>query len=246
MPSARCHTRNRRGSVLFLILLAVALFAALNYAVTSSMQGNTKDGSTESAEAAAAEILQWFAAVDNAVMRMKMNGIAYEDMSFGYDGAKSYSGTSSPNLGHNTRCTTNSCRVFHAEGGGVSPPNFVKYATPNPTGIGPTNLGPGWITPQVIDWPQAGTSLNDIGFIIRYIKPSICRAINNKLGIPSNIPGLTGTYVTAENISNWDLPGYYVSAAHQSNVARHDTYATGIQGSGDGQSCWLCCKNREA
>ena len=86
MPYVR-PCRKSRGNILFLILLAVVLFAALSYAVTAAMRGGgTKSAGSESAELAAAEILQWFTAVDNAVMRMNLvGGIAYEDISFVYD-----------------------------------------------------------------------------------------------------------------------------------------------------------------
>ncbi|GBH32909.1 hypothetical protein, partial [Sphingobium xenophagum] len=69
MASASHHTRSQRGNVLFLILLGVALFAALNYAVTSSMRGEGKSGSSESYELAVTQILQWATTLQHTVAR---------------------------------------------------------------------------------------------------------------------------------------------------------------------------------
>ena len=63
----------QRGNILFLILLAVVLFAALSYAVTSQRDGG-KNASGESAKSHASALLQYAALVENTVHRMVMVG----------------------------------------------------------------------------------------------------------------------------------------------------------------------------
>src|SRR5690606_535896 len=103
--------KTERGNILFLILLAVILFAALSYAVTSSMRGGGKDASEESLQLAASDMLQWLASLDAAVMRMHLGGgYAYEDISFRYE-RLNYDGGTVPAAFNNSRCTTNTCRI---------------------------------------------------------------------------------------------------------------------------------------
>ncbi len=72
---------SQKGNVLFLILIAVALFAALSYAVTQSTRGGGKsDTSGESAELKASQYLQYGAALKLAVDRMIISGTAPEDI----------------------------------------------------------------------------------------------------------------------------------------------------------------------
>ena len=199
--------RTQRGNILFLILLAVALFAALNYAVTSSMRGGGKDASSENAEAAAAEILQWFAAVDAAVLRMKLaEGIAYEDISFRYD-AKYYNGTGLPNYMSNTRCTTDKCHVFRTGGGGVRPPDFSKYGNANVTGVAGNHLGAGYMALFMMQWPGAGTSANDLTMWFYMISEPVCDAVKRRIG-QTNTPGFGGSGVFGHVASNWDNSAY--------------------------------------
>ncbi len=60
------------GNVLFIILIAVALFAALSYAVTSSGRGGVDDGSYEKAELDQAELDSYTAAINAARMRLEI------------------------------------------------------------------------------------------------------------------------------------------------------------------------------
>lgn len=241
MRSACRHTRSQCGSILFMILLAVVLFAALSYAVTNSIQGGSKDGSSESADAAAAEILQWFAAVDNAVMRMKLNGIAYEDMSFRHD-SKLYSGIIIYGYSNNSRCTSDTCRVFRANGGGVSAPQFEKYGVDNATGASDSYVYRGYMyQPSLAQWPGAGTSLNDIVITIMYISPSVCMALNSRLGITSPI-GSGGSLVIGgvtpaiwDSTTGWNMSAY--TSQFTSQLTSNDTFASSISGSGSGQYC---------
>ena len=64
---------NSNGNALFLILIAVALFAALSYAVTQSGRGG---GSIdrETAELNAAQIVQYMGAMQSAVQKLQLYG----------------------------------------------------------------------------------------------------------------------------------------------------------------------------
>jgi type II secretory pathway pseudopilin PulG len=60
------------GNILFIILIAVALFAALSYAVTQSSRGGSKDASAELLELHTSEIFQYVASVQNALLRLRV------------------------------------------------------------------------------------------------------------------------------------------------------------------------------
>src|SRR5690606_5024544 len=73
--------KGERGNALFLILIAVALFAALSYAVTQSGRGGgTIDN--ETALINASQITQFPAAVRTAVTRMVLTGTAVSGLNF--------------------------------------------------------------------------------------------------------------------------------------------------------------------
>ena len=66
----------QRGNILFLILLAVVLFAALSYAVTQGMRGGGKDAGPEKFKTLASQILQNVSLMENTMMRaMTVNGV---------------------------------------------------------------------------------------------------------------------------------------------------------------------------
>ena len=184
MPSASRHTRHRRGSVLFLILLAVALFAALNYAVTSSNGGGTKNASSENQATKASEILNYFSQIDTAIKRMTLtHGIREYEINFFYSG-------NPVNIRHdNTNCLENRCRIFHPDGGGVSPRRITNMC--RDTSISCSNSGnPGRIF--LFSIPGAGTSLPDLVWIYYASDIGLCKQINRNMGlseiINTNVP----------------------------------------------------------
>lgn len=70
------------GNVLFLILIAVVLFAALSYAVTQSFRGG---GSVdrEALRIEAAQLVQYFSSIKHAIDRMKLvSGCSDTDITF--------------------------------------------------------------------------------------------------------------------------------------------------------------------
>lgn len=102
-----------RGNVLFLILIAVALFAALSYAVTSATRGGSDSGSGEKAQLQAASILNYQTALKVAVDRMVISGVSPDDIDF----------TRPSDAGFNTAPYTR--KIFHPQGGGVSYQNLA-------------------------------------------------------------------------------------------------------------------------
>jgi hypothetical protein len=91
--------KNQQGNALFLILIAVALFAALSYAVTQSGRGG---GSVQREQAliAASQMTQFPATVRTAVTRMILTGTGVSDLDFVATTGEAY-------------------EVFDAAGGGV-------------------------------------------------------------------------------------------------------------------------------
>lgn len=103
----------QRGNALFLILIAVALFAALSYAVTQSGRGG---GSIERETRllTAASVSQHIAEIQNAVQRMQIisnctaNDISFEHSDWGH-----------ANYDH-TPAAREECQIYHPNGGGAT------------------------------------------------------------------------------------------------------------------------------
>lgn len=102
------------GNALFLILIAVALFAALSYAVTQSGRGGGNTAA-EQAQLQAARVMNFAARVQQAVTRLRLiNGCSETQLSFENSNAQtgSYANPGAP--------TDKSCNVFDPAGGGVA------------------------------------------------------------------------------------------------------------------------------
>lgn len=207
-----------RGNILFLILLAVVLFAALSYAVTSSMRGGGKNASSESVQAQAADILSWFSQMDAALMRMQLSGnLKPEQISFSYPRLMTDGNTN--DYYNNGACTSNTCRVFHVDGGGVALRRFDKYAVPTLS----SGSAPGWYEFQLTQWPQTGTSLNDVTISISGVREALCAEINRQLGIAA-APFLGGPWVAMANPANWDNTAFTMTSNGNEAIGK-TTYA---------------------
>lgn len=104
--------RHQRGNILFLILLAVVLLAALSYAVTNSTRGGGNNASNESLQSQVAQIQNFGMQVRTALHRIMLTGgyqpwqIDYSKLNFSYASA-------------NTNCTTSACKLHDPAGGAV-------------------------------------------------------------------------------------------------------------------------------
>jgi len=100
---------SQKGNVLFLILIAVALFAALSYAVTSSSRSSGKDSSAETLRLQYSTIQSYVTAMRSSLTRMIIGGIAVEEI--GFDPPVDWGPLSAAALQRN---------LFHPSGGGFS------------------------------------------------------------------------------------------------------------------------------
>ncbi len=107
-----------RGSAILWILVAVGLFAALNYAFNSSSRTSTSLLSDAEAEAYANQIIQYGNEVKATVKRLQLRGCSDTEISFENDVVTGYENLNAPDDG--------SCDVFNIAGGGLnwkSPPS---------------------------------------------------------------------------------------------------------------------------
>lgn len=157
----------QRGNILFLILLAVVLFAALAYAVTQSLRGGGKDGGAEKMDLVAAQLLQNMNLIETTMTRaMMINGIKEWGFDFNRPG-----GTASTN---NT-CQQTECRIFTEKNGPVPYFDLPVEAMSDPS----QNKGY-YNVAQVVN---VGTSAPDILVSYNYVSAGFCSALNKALNL---------------------------------------------------------------
>lgn len=176
------------GNALFLILIAVALFAALSYAITQSGRGG---GSVDKETNAitAAQIVQFGGAMEQAMTRMKlMGGTSDTEYSFANPVYKTNGGAVQYPDNHNPFSTDPDDFIFRSAGGGLSPQTFDKAG--DTTGITAGAMIPGHAQLVYGQVTGVGSSAPDLLLYIEWVKTEICEEINKKLGLnlPSGAP----------------------------------------------------------
>lgn len=183
------------GNVLFLILIAVALFAALSYAVTQSSRSGGGDTS-ETTLINSAQITQYPASIRTSIIRMLVSGnVAADEVLF--DVPNDF--TANCGVANVDRC------VFHPKGGGATyseaPPEVVTVTTPQP-----------WVFNSENEIALVGTTVGgnapsatsaDIIAFLPNVTDLVCRRLNEQLGIGSAIPPESGIDVVEQmDLSN--------------------------------------------
>ena len=198
------QAQNCQGNVLFLILIAVALFAALSYAVSSSNRGGSSNISAEKAESGAAAMVQHLATIRQAIDRMKLvNNCTPEQFNF----TSYYSTQNNVNSPSDKRC-----HLYDSAGGRISPVTFpkeyfdpAKYdaATTWVGGVGPS-LNYRVSFNSSTRWRYVGTDANgaasaDLVGQFYGVSDVICRAVNKRGNVnsPSFNPPSTNPFITA-------------------------------------------------
>jgi len=173
------------GNALFLILIAVALFAALSYAVTNSSRGGV---STDREEAIIAlnELRQNAAQISYAIQKMTVVfGVPLENLSFTSPHRMNLNSTGAA-AWHNDGCTEPLCRVFSPDGGGAVYRNFKHLSVfPDPS-WNAGMPGDGEHVPGLYGVEGLGTSLGELMLKTRAIPKDLCFELNRVLGLPDS------------------------------------------------------------
>ena len=166
MKQTKQFLQKEEGNVLFLILIAVALFAALSYAVTQSSRGGN-NANKETNILNSAQVTQYPTQVRTAVLRMMIDGTAPENLRF--NTPSDFAAVSADP----------STTVFHPSGG------EAVYQTP-PSGLVDTTVNPlgRWFFNTNYEITNLGSA--NTGEVIAYlpgISSSMCTELNDEFGI---------------------------------------------------------------
>jgi hypothetical protein len=188
---------DQRGNVLFLILIAVALFAALSYAVTQSSRSGG-DSSRETNILNSAQLSQYPNAIRTAVLRQVIDGVDVTSVRF--NAPADFANLDANRLG-----------VFHPEGGGAvyqdAPGDMMASATPT-----------AWTYNLEFNIPEIGGANNDLIAFLDGVTEAVCQRINVEADINVNLsdaPPVLATAVTAHttNMEDDGTTDYDPSAA---------------------------------
>lgn len=176
---------NQRGNVLFLILIAVALFAALSYAVTSSTRSGQGDASRETRELGTGEINGFISSVQSGIVRIMIGqGLRFYQIQFNNNVYYTHGGTLMP--GALGTPANPGPYLFHSGGGGVVPRVFENLSTAC-SGCPGTMSRPGHVTFHWMSIPNIGSTASDAVMLINFMSQAACLSFNQKNGL-SSIP----------------------------------------------------------
>lgn len=169
------------GNILFLILIAVALFAALSYAITSSSRTGESGIAKDKAKLKASELIQFMSEIENGVNRAKViNGCTDSQLSFYHSSYGIHAANHNPNAPSDFRC-----HIFHPSGGGVVAKSIEGIDSANVNGYMASN-----IKASVFPITNLGSdnSTHHLVMHIPLIDNAICEEIHNRLGLPIPVP----------------------------------------------------------
>lgn len=193
------QNRSQRGSALFIILIAVVLFAALSYAVSQMLSSGAGTGTVtdEKARLQASEILDYTRSLRQAVQNIKIAGeCASNKISFENSTVTGYA---------HTPATDDVCKIFGADGGAMTyiapAEDWLDMSLAAPTFRGEWYFPPNVCVPGIGSAPAGNacasnaTTDEPLIVLLPYIRKELCLALNDSLGITNpggNPPPETG------------------------------------------------------
>lgn len=227
-PVSVPRTGPESGSILFYILIAVVLFAALSYAVANIMRSGVADPRREVRTLTATDVIQYGDGLKRAIQGMRIRGVADNHISFETALLAGYA--------PHAHCAADSCRVFQPAGGGMS------YMAPAQSWLDPLGTAPlvgEWFFPAGVCVEDAGTGgigcetdtddNEDLVAILPWLTRDICTEINIRLGItnPAGNPPLAAG--AAWPAANTRFTGTFTESAI---IARGGELAGCLRGAG--------------
>lgn len=221
-------TASERGSAIIWVFVMIALFAALNFAVTQNTRGGMSGLSKQQANLAATEILDYGRAIKSAVQELLISGCDETEISFENTVVAGYTNPNTP--------SDESCHIFNINGGGLT------YLKPSKDWLDDSFAGNAtyreWSWGASYNIEGSGTTATDLRMLINFLDQNICIAINNQLNVsnPSDVPPIdnntgagvnfVGAYAStpADNIGDdggHDLPGKATFCRNQSSVPQY-------------------------
>ncbi|NBX66082.1 MAG: hypothetical protein EBQ96_03695 [Proteobacteria bacterium] len=162
----RTQSQTTKGNILFMLLVAIVLIAALTYAITRGDQagGNL---TREKTSLAADQVASLGVDLRRAVDAMTRAGRSETTISFAHAAIS----------GYGTPDTTPDAEVFNISGGGVA---YIDV----PDGV---NDGSQWEFYGLTAAPGMGEEANaDLMLVLPNVNETFCRAFNKKAGYPDN------------------------------------------------------------
>lgn len=184
-------SHSQRGNALFLILIAVALFAALSFAVTQSSRSGGSNPSKEQGIVEAAKITQIGADLQSAALRMKLSGTAIDTITL-----HTVAGTGGP-VASAVPCSSGATCLFGPDGGGATFIPLSTHVAKSGATEAFTNLF------EIADNAKVDGIANNAPILLYMangISEETCRNLNKGLGIdgiPQDLSFVAGTPIDA-------------------------------------------------
>jgi len=190
-----------KGNVLFLILIAIGLFAALSYAMTQQGRGGASIDQ-ERASLLAGEIFRQLATFDQAIGRLRLIKKCDDtEISFAHDSDDDGDIDSNDDYYNPNAPTDFKCHVFHQSGGGLDwvkiPPLALDDAHSAEATYGE------YFFPNLVRVKGIGTDCDtadcsELLVVLPYLKEAVAKEVNNRTGIIRNGLG-------SDNVCNLDF-----------------------------------------
>ena len=188
---------SQSGNVLFYILIAVALLAALSFAVAISGRGNMAGITDDKARILASELIDYANTVSAATTQLRLRGIRETDLCFDEP--------QWPAPYNNPSCSDDATKIFHPSGGGVTWARIAKDST-DVTGS-PDRLWHIYGDNEIdgVGMTCGAASCAELILVADELQQNVCIKINELLGVnnPSALPPVDTEMGTTQFIGTY-------------------------------------------